>query len=96
HEANKPGEETMALMKSIRETRKAGGTISEDQKAQMKAFRDSRKQNMEAVHQQVLGILTAEQRAQLEAKKAEMKTRKEQRRQLRQQKKAEAKPPDIS
>ena len=32
-QANKPSEETMALMKSIRETRKAGGTVTEEQKA---------------------------------------------------------------
>jgi Spy/CpxP family protein refolding chaperone len=51
---------------------------------------------MQAVHQQILGVLTAEQKAQLEAKKAEMKTKMEQRRQLRQQKKAETKPADIN
>ncbi len=95
-EANKPTGENKALVDQIRETRKAGGTISEDQKAQLKQLRDARKANMQAVHQQVLGVLTAEQRTQLEAKKAEMKTRMEQRRQLRQQKKTETTPADIN
>ena len=84
-EANKPSEETMALMKSIRETRKAGGTVTEDQKAQLKALRETQKSKMEGVHQQILGVLTAEQKTQLEAKKAEGAKRREEFRQKRQE-----------
>ena len=84
-EANKPSEETMALMKSIRETRKAGGTVTEDQKAQLKALRETQKSKMEGVHQQILGVLTAEQKTQLEAKKAEGMKRREEFRQKRQE-----------
>ena len=85
HEANKPSEETMALMNSIRETRKAGGTITEDQKAQLKQLREGQKSKMEAVHGQILGILTAEQKTQLEAKKAEGLKHREEFRQKRQE-----------
>lgn len=94
-EANKPDAASMELMKSIRETRKAGGTITEDQKAQMKLHRDAQKVKMESVRQQMDAILTPEQKAQIEAKKVERKKRFEERRQLREQKKAaEAKPAD--
>ena len=101
HEANKPSGENKALFDQIRETRKAGGTISEDQKAQLKQLRDARKANMQAVHQQILGVLTPEQVAQLEAKKAERKLRREEhrekRQEMRQQRKAaDATPAQIS
>lgn len=96
HEANKPTGENKALFDQIRETRKAGGTITEEQKAQLKSLRDAQKAKMQGVHEQVLAVLTPEQKAQIEAKKAEMKTRMEQRRQLRQQKKAEAKPATVN
>ncbi len=95
-EANKPSEETMTLMNSIRETRKAGGTVTEEQKTQLKEIRQAQRAKMQVVHEQVLAVLTQEQKAQLEAKKAEMKQRMEERRQLRQQKKAETKPTDIN
>lgn len=91
HEANKPSETEMATMKSIREARKAGTELTADQKATMQAFRDARKAKMQSVHEQVLAVLTAEQRAQLEQRKAEMKQRRgemrqrmQERRQLRQ------------
>ncbi len=96
HEANKPTGENEALFNSIRETRKAGGTISEEQKAQLKELRQAQRAKMQAVHEQVLAVLTPEQKTQLEAKKAEMRQRMEERRQLRQQKKAETKPADIN
>lgn len=93
-EANKPDAASMELMKSIRETRKAGGTITEDQKAQMKQFRDAQKVKMESVRQQMDAILTPEQKAQIEAKKAERKKRFEERKQFRQNKAAEVKQTD--
>lgn len=94
-EANKPDAASMELMKSIRETRKAGGTITEDQKAQLKQMREAQKVKHELVRQQIDSVLTLEQKAQIETRKAEMKKRFEERRQLRQQKKAaEAKPTD--
>ena len=101
-QANKPGEETMALMKSIREARKAGGTITEEQKAQLKSFRDDRKAKMQGVHEQIMAVLTPDQKTQLEAKKAEgMKRREEfrqKRKEMREKRKAagETTPAQIS
>lgn len=92
-EANKPDAATMELMKSIRETRKAGGTFTEDQKAQLKSLRESQKAKRESIRQQMDAILTPEQKAKIEANKVEMKKRFEERRQMRQQKKAEAAKP---
>jgi Spy/CpxP family protein refolding chaperone len=102
HEANKPNTADFEALKSIREARKGGAAITEDQKAQMKQFREARKAKMEQVHSQILAVLTAEQRTQLEARKAEMQKRREEFRQKRQefrQKRKEgiqAKPADVN
>ena len=85
HEANKPTGENKALFDQIRETRKAGGTITEEQKAQMKQLREAQKTKMRGVHEQILAVLTPEQKAQLETRKAEMKQRREEMRQKRQE-----------
>ena len=93
HEANKPNPAEFEALKSIREARKSGGTISEEQKAQLKQFRDARKANREQVQQQILAVLTPEQKTQLEARKAEMQKRREEFRQKRQER-IQAKPTD--
>ncbi len=66
---------------------KRDGTITADQQQKLDAFRTQMKANAELTHQQVLNVLTAEQRAQLDARKAEMKQRREERQQMRQQRK---------
>ena len=93
HEANKPDQATLDQMKAIRETRKNGGTITDEQKAQMKQLRDAQRAKMESVHQQILAILTPEQKAQLEQRKADMQKRREEFRQKRQER-IQAKPTD--
>jgi len=95
HEANKPNPADFEGLKSIREARKNGGTITEEQKAQMKQFREARKAKMQQVHQQVLNVLTADQKAQLETRKAEMQKRREERKQKRQSR-IQAKPADVN
>lgn len=95
HEANKPNPTDFEAMKSIREARKSGAAITDEQKAQMKQFREARKAKMQQVHQQILGILTPEQKAQLEARKTEMQNRREQFRQKRQER-MKAKPTDSN
>ncbi|HKX82682.1 MAG TPA: Spy/CpxP family protein refolding chaperone, partial [Pyrinomonadaceae bacterium] len=97
HEANKPSEADMAELKGILEARKAGTELTADQKSRIQSFRENRRAKMEQVHQQVLAILTPEQKAQLETQKAERKQRMEQRREMWQKRKAEkeaAKPQD--
>ena len=76
-ETNKPDEATMQQMRSFRDARKNGGTLTDDQKAQMKAFRQQFRQKQEGVRQQILAILTPEQQQQLEARKAEMQKRRD-------------------
>lgn len=56
------------------------GTITAEQEAQLKAFHEKMRENAKATHEQILGILTAEQKTKLEQMKQEMKQRREERR----------------
>ena len=96
-EANKPSEAEMQEMKALHESRKAGAELTADQKAQIKAMHEARRAKMESVHQQILAILTPEQKAQLETQKAERQKRVQERREMWEKRKAErdaAKPKD--
>lgn len=84
-EANKPDEATMQQLRSFREARRNGGALTDDQKAQMKAFREQAQQKREAVRLQIEAILTPEQKQQLETRKADMEKRREAFRQKRQE-----------
>jgi Spy/CpxP family protein refolding chaperone len=97
HAANKPSEALMTEMKSLREARKGGTELTEAQKDRLKAIRQEMKANHESVRAQVLGILTVEQRQQLETKNAERQKRREEFREKRQelrQKREATKPTD--
>jgi periplasmic protein CpxP/Spy len=85
HEANKPDEATMAELKAIRESRKAGTELTEAQKARVKAFHEQMRAKHDLVRAQVMGILTPEQKQQLETQKAEREKRREEMRQERQE-----------
>lgn len=88
-EANKPNKADFDAIKPLMEA-KRNGTITADQEAQLKAFRESRMSNMKNVHEQMLNVLTAEQKAQLEQQKLERKQKREQfkqNRELRRQQK---------
>ena len=94
-EANMPNEALIAELKSFREIRKSGGELTEAQKERMKSIRGEMQLKRETVHQQILAILTPEQRQQLETRKAEMQKRREEMREKRQefrQKRDAAKP----
>lgn len=80
HEANRPDPAVMEEMKAIHEARRNGGTLTEDQKARGKAIREQARTKAESAHQQVLAILTPEQRQQLETRTAEMRQKMEERR----------------
>ena len=97
HEANKPDEATMAELKAIREVRKSGAELTDAQKERLKAIHGQMRAKRESMKAQVLGILTVEQRQQLETQKAEREKRREEMRQRRQemrQKRDAAKPAD--
>ncbi len=68
-------------------TAKRDGTITAEQQQRLDAFKTQMRENAKSTHQQVLNVLTAEQRAQLEARKAEMKQRREERQKMRQERK---------
>ena len=97
HEANKPDEATMAELKAIHESRKAGTELTEAQKERLQAIREQMRAKHESMKAQVMGILTAEQRQQLETQKLEREKRREEMRQHRQemrQQRDAAKPAD--
>lgn len=88
-EANKPNQADFDAIRPLMEA-KRNGTITADQEAQLKAFRENRQAKMQLVHQQLMNILTAEQKATLEQRKADRKQRFEEfkkNRELRRQKK---------
>lgn len=89
-EANKPDEATMAQLKAIKESRKAGTALTPEQEQAFKTFREQSRAKAKSIHEQMLGILTVEQKAQLDKNKAERKTRMEEfrkQRELRRQQK---------
>lgn len=82
HDANRPDEATREELKTIMQARRAG-TITPEQTERAKLLRTQAREKHEGVRLQIEGILTPEQRTQLETKKAEMKQRREERRQQR-------------
>ena len=74
------------------EQRGEGGTLTEEQRARAQAFRQEMRETSERMHNEILAVLTPEQRTQLEQKRQEaeqrrqeFRQRREQRRQQRQQ-----------
>lgn len=93
HENNKPNETVMQEMQAIRQAKRDGGTITPEQKERLKVLRMQAREKGEAVHQQVLAILTPEQRQQMETRKEEMRKKMEERRELRKQNKSTTEKP---
>ncbi|MGB7202390.1 MAG: Spy/CpxP family protein refolding chaperone [Pyrinomonadaceae bacterium] len=83
-EANKPDQAKMDEIRTLIEAKRAG-TLTADQEARFKSFRDERQAKSKAVHEQMINVLTAEQKAQIEKNKQEMKQRHEQFRQKREE-----------
>jgi len=84
HENNKPNEAAMQEMRAIRQAKRDGGTITPEQKERLKAFRLQSREKAAQIQKQVLAILTPDQRQQLETRKEEMRKKRDERRQLRQ------------
>ena len=85
HEANKPSEEVMNELRSIREAHKNGGQVTDAQRARLQELRGQMRSKHDSVRDQVLAVLTPEQRQQLETRNAEMQKRREEFRQKRQE-----------
>lgn len=82
--ANKPDQSQFEALAPLFEA-KRNGTITPEQEAQLKAFRQQRQARMKTMHEQFLSILSADQRAQLEKNKADMKARREEFKQRREE-----------
>jgi protein CpxP len=79
-ENNKPDQAAMDQMRSLMEARR-NGTLTDDQKQQLKTLREQQGEKMKSVHEQILNVLTPEQKQQLEQKRQEMRQKWEQRQQ---------------
>lgn len=84
HEANKPNDANREEMKTLMQAKRAG-TITAEQEARLKAIHESAKTRMKDVHAQILNVLTAEQKAQIEQRRNQMQQRREEFRQKRQE-----------
>ena len=85
-EANRGEGKNSANFQEMRQLMQAkrDGTITVEQQQTLKNFKQQMRQNAEATHEQVLAVLTAEQRAQLEQIKQQRREQKKQRREMRQ------------
>lgn len=83
-EANKPDQAAMDEMRTLMQAKRAG-TLTADQEARFKSLREERMVKGKAVHEQIMKVFTAEQKAQIEKNKQEMKERHEQFRQKREE-----------
>lgn len=86
-ESNKPDQATIDQMKSLREVRKNGGQLTAEQKEQLKAARQAQAAKMKGVHEQILNVLTADQKQQLQQRRLEMQQRRQEMQQRRQERK---------
>lgn len=86
YESNRPNDTAREEMQTLRQA-KRDGTITAAQQDRLKDLRMEGKQKAEALRLQIQGILTAEQRQQLEARKVEMQKKMQERRELRRQNK---------
>ncbi len=77
---NRPNNATRQEMRELKEA-KRNGTLTAAQENQLKLFKQQKKAESEQRHQQILAILTPEQRRQLEQNKAQRKEQMKQRRQ---------------
>jgi protein CpxP len=73
---------------------KRSGTMTADQQARLQAFRDQHREQARQLHEQILAILTPEQKAQLEQFKQERQKRREEFRQNRRNKTTTETPQD--
>ena len=82
-EGSRPDAATMAELKAIHEARKSRTAITPEQQERLKALHEQFRAKTKAAHEQMLNILTPEQKSQIEQNKSEMKQRMLERRQQR-------------
>ena len=77
-DANKPDKATMEEFETLGKA-KHDGTITAAQQERLNVLRTQAQEKRQSVHQQIMAILTPEQKAQLEQKKQEMKQHRQER-----------------
>lgn len=70
-------------LRQLFETRRGGGQLTAEQQARAEQLRTELRATHESVNQQVLAVLTAEQRTQLEQQRAQREQRREERKNRR-------------
>ena len=83
--ANKPGQENREEMKTLMMAKRAG-LLTAAQQEKLTAIKTAGQAKRQSVHEQILAVLTAEQKAQMEQRKLQMQQRMQERRQMRQPK----------
>lgn len=78
-ETYKPTQPEMDEMRTLMKA-KHDGTLTEDQKTRIESLHAAQQQRMENIRTQVMGILTPEQKAQIETRKAEREKKMAERR----------------
>ena len=84
-DANKPSQETMQELRTLL-IAKRDGTITAEQQTRLATLKTQAREKAAAIHEQIKGILTAEQKQQIEQRKLETKQRMQERKQMRQPK----------
>jgi periplasmic protein CpxP/Spy len=82
-ESNKPDQASMDQMRTLMEARRSGA-LTDDQKQQLKTLHEQQGAKMKSVHEQIMNVLTPEQKQQLDQKRQEMRQKWEQRKQQQQ------------
>ena len=85
-ETNRPDRANMEAIRPLIEA-KRNGTITAEQQQQLDTFRNNAREKARSVRDQIEAILTPEQKARVEQKRQEMKTRMEEHRRLREERK---------
>lgn len=75
-QSNRPDQANIDRVTTFRESKKDGTPPTPEQKAQMKAFREQAQSRAKSVHEQILNVLTADQKAQLEQRHQQMNERR--------------------
>jgi Spy/CpxP family protein refolding chaperone len=84
-DANRPDQAAMEEFRTLHDA-KRNGTLTAEQQERLKTLKQQSMEKGQALHQQILAVLTPEQLQQVEKNKAEMKQRREERKQMRLQK----------
>lgn len=93
--ANKPSQESMQEVRTLMMAKRQG-VLTTAQQERLAAIRTQAQGKGRSVHEQILGVLTPEQKAKIDQRKQQMQDRMQQRKQMRQQKPVTAEKPKVN